>query len=342
MKKGMKSQNFTISTSTILKVIGVVAGLWFLWFIRDVLGIFFVALLLAALIDPLANYFVKFKIPRGVTVLLTYVVLFAVVAGVLLLVVPPLTQQLGEIGQDLDQAVGSVSEVLESVEAFSTKHGLAEGAGGLSNLRENLSQGASQIFTTIADVFGGIASLILVLVLAFYIVVEEDVLKRVARQVVPKKYHAYTASLIGRMQTRLGKWMRGQLLLMLLIGVFTYVGLTILGVRFALVLALLAGLAEMVPYVGPTASSIPAILLAFTISPLKALLVAVLYFAIQQLENGILVPKVMQKTAGLNPIVSLFSVLVGFKLAGVLGALLAIPIATVISVFVQDVMGTEK
>jgi len=168
-------------------------------------------------------------------------------------------------------------------------------------------------------------------------VVEENAIKKLVWSVAPEKHQVYIMHLVNRMQQKIGLWLRGQLILSLSIFVLTYVGLLILGVKYALVLALIAGLLEFIPYLGPTLSAIPAVFLAFTQAPALALFTLGLYYIIQMVENNILVPKIMQKTVGLNPIISISALLVGYKLAGVVGAILSIPVATAVSVFIKDV-----
>jgi predicted PurR-regulated permease PerM len=142
-----------------------------------------------------------------------------------------------------------------------------------------------------------------------------------------------------RVQDKLGLWLRAQLLLSGIIFLVTWIGLLILGVKYSLVLALIAGITEVIPFIGPIIGAIPAVLLAFLQSPIKALLVLILYLVIQQLEGNILVPKVMQKTVGLNPIVVIVVILLGAKIAGVLGALLSIPVAVAIMTIAGDWFG---
>jgi predicted PurR-regulated permease PerM len=140
------------------------------------------------------------------------------------------------------------------------------------------------------------------------------------------------------MQRKVGLWLRGQLILSLIIFVLTYLGLLILDVKYALVLALVAGLAEFVPYLGPIIAAIPAMFLAFTQDGLMfTLFVGALYYIIQLVENHIVVPKLMQKVVGLNPIVIIAVLLIGFRIASVPGAILAIPVATAAHVFIKDV-----
>jgi len=350
-KREIKPSNITISTGTTIKILSILVGLAFIWFIKDVLAIFFVALLLAALIDPFASWFEKKKIPRGFGVLLVYVVLLAILVTAFVIIVPPLVSQLVGLGKSLEGTFVELRGVFEHIIALSEEYGLAE---SLASSVDSLQQGAtSAIFTTITTVagtIGGFATSILILVITYYMVSEEGLAKKTFRHFAPKKYQPYIAGLVGRIQVKLGAWLRGQILLMLIIGVMTYLGLLIIGIDYALVLGIFAGLAEIVPYAGPIISAVPAIIIAFTISPLKAVIVALLYFGIQQLENGVLTPKIMEKSVGLNPLVSLFALLVGFKLGGlifsdlklignIVGALLAIPVATIVAVIMHDILG---
>jgi predicted PurR-regulated permease PerM len=171
--------------------------------------------------------------------------------------------------------------------------------------------------------------------------VQEDSIKRTTRSLVPKRYQDFVVQLINKIQRKIGKWLKGQLILSLIIGVLSYLGLLILGVKFALVLALIAAIGEFIPYIGPVISAIPAIFLAFVQSPIKALFVLILFIVIQQLENHLLVPKIMQKAVGLNPIISVVALLIGFEVGGVIGAVLAIPVATAISIIIKE-MFEEK
>lgn len=342
MKK-LHPTTISITTGTMIKFLAVLGGLWFLWFIRDVVAIFFVALLLAALIEPFAAWLHKRHVPRGFGVLIVYVILFALIAGIIWLVVPPFVEQIQALGGGIVDVAGSARGAFDQILAFTEQYGLADNINSsVASYQEGITSAITHAFSTITGIFGGIAALILVLVLAFYMVVEENAAKRLFRHVTPKKYRPYISGLIGRMQDKLGAWLRGQIILMIVVGIMTYIGLLIIGVEYPLVLAVFAGIAEIVPYAGPIIAAVPAIVIAFTASPIKALIVVALYIGIQQLENSVLTPKIMQKSVGLNPVVSLFVLLVGFQLAGLVGALLAIPVATMLAVFIKDLIGEDE
>ena len=180
------------------------------------------------------------------------------------------------------------------------------------------------------------------MVLTFYLTVEEHALKRMLRSLVPVRYQPYITHLVNRIQEKIGMWLRGQLILSLIIFLLSWFGLTILGVKYALVLAIFSGLTELVPYLGPFIGAIPAVFIALTQSPALALGVIVVYLIIQQLENNVIVPKVMQRAVGLNPIITIIAMMIGFKLAGILGIIIAVPVATALSIVLNDFIEIEK
>ncbi|HPW44524.1 MAG TPA: AI-2E family transporter, partial [bacterium] len=190
--------------------------------------------------------------------------------------------------------------------------------------------------------FNGLFSVFLIMVLTFYMVVEENAIKKIVWSLTPARHQAYAIDLVGRMQLQIGYWLRGQLILCLAIFLLTYLGLSILGVKYALLLALVAGLTEAIPYLGPILGGVPAVLLAMTQSPRLALVVIVMYLIIQQLENNILVPQIMKRAANVNPITSIIVLLVGYKIGGVAGAVIAIPVATAVSVGLKDLFNYKE
>jgi predicted PurR-regulated permease PerM len=213
----------------------------------------------------------------------------------------------------------------------------------LQSLQSNLGQTTAGVFNTVASVFGGFMSFVFMVVITFYMLLEENALKKFVKSITPSKYQPYLFQLLNRSQDRLRLWLRGQLILCIIIGFLAWLGLTIFGVKYSLVLGLWAGLTEFIPYLGPFLGAIPAVFIALTTgSFMKAILVVGWYIIIQQLENHLIVPKVMEKTVGLNPLVVIIIMLVGGKLAGMVGILLAVPLALVIKVFAEDFFALKE
>ncbi len=343
MEINNKPININISTSTILKIILIFILFYFFYLVSDILVALFIALIFASAVDPWVDWLEKKKIPRGVSILLIYLILFTVIASVIYLIIPPIVQETAELGNNLPRYLEKTVSTFSALKQYTVQHGISDNIReALGSVSSNLQTAASGVFSTVTGVFGGIFSFFLILVLTFYMVVEENAMRKLIWSIVPARHQPYIMQLISRMQRKIGMWLRGQLILSLIIFILTYIGLSILQVKYALVLALVAGLTEFIPYLGPLLAAIPAVFLAFAQSPMLAIFVGVLYYVIQLTENHILVPKIMQKAVGLNPIVSIAVLLIGFQLAGIIGAILAIPVATAVSVFVKDVFDSKE
>ncbi len=167
---------------------------------------------------------------------------------------------------------------------------------------------------------------------------EEDGIKKFIISIVPEKKKEYAASFADRIEKKIGKWMLGQLFLMLVIFILDFIGLYLVGVPYPLLLAIFAGILEVVPYVGPIISAVPGVILGFLVSPTVGFLALLVYLVAQQFESHVVIPLTMKKAIGLNPVITIVAILIGFKLAGVLGAVISVPAATAISLFVSDLM----
>lgn len=342
MAENKQPININISTSTIIKVISIFLLLYFIYLIKDVLAILFIALIFSSALDPWVDWLKSKKIPRVVGILLIYLVLFIAVSSVFYLIIPPIAEEVGELAANFPRYLEKIISGFSAFKEYSVEHGLIDDIKeNLGSVSSNLQKAAGGVFSTVTNIFGGIFSFFLILVMTFYMVVEENAIKKLIWSIAPAKHQPYIMQLINRMQIKIGLWLRGQLILSFIVFVLIYTGLLILKVKYALVLALIAGLVEFVPYLGPMLAAIPAVFLAFTQAPMLALFVAVLYYIVQLVENNILVPKVMQKAVGLNPIVSIAVLLMGFKIAGVAGAILSIPVATAASVFIKDLFDSK-
>ncbi|MFW0862551.1 MAG: AI-2E family transporter [Candidatus Komeilibacteria bacterium] len=335
----MKDVRYTIniSTQTFVKILIFFLLVAFFWLVREAIALIFVALILASALDPFVDWLKKFRIPRGMGIILVYLLLFLIIASAVILIIPPIATEVKLIANDFPTYYEKVVNGLNYFTINRTDLEVVDQIqGGLNSATAGLTKAASGAFNTLLDVFGGIVSFFLVLVITFYFTVEEEGLRRFLKSMTPTHYQPYVLQLMTRIQRRLGFWLRGQLILSIIIFVLTFIGLTVLGVEYALLLALIAGIFEVIPYLGPFLGAVPAVFLAFAQSPLKALLVLILFVVIQQIENNIIVPKVMSKSVGINPLLVIIVLLVGGKMGGVLGMILAVPVATAISVFLED------
>lgn len=348
-KNGRRSANsdavqydVNISVAQVLKVIGVFAGVLFLWIIRDVLGILFVALVLASALDPWVDKFSRYRIPRGLSILVTYIIFLGAFVLVFYLLIPPLLDQVSEILVSLRNITPQIESFYQYIVPGSDISLAKELNSNIASVNSTLSELTTSVFSAVTGVFGSIATLIFVLVITFYMTIEEEALKKFIRSIAPIQFQPYLVQKVNRIQTKMGAWLRGQLLLMLIIGVLSFIILVTLGVPYALVLACVAGLAEFVPFLGPIIAAVPAAFFAYTDAPWKAIAIIVLYAIMQQVENQIIVPQIMKKAVGLNPIVVIAVMLVGAKIAGIAGILLAVPATTIAWIFLEDIFQHKK
>jgi len=186
-------------------------------------------------------------------------------------------------------------------------------------------------------VFGGLLSTLTVLIVSFYLLMSHDNFQRSFSRLFHRDQREAVITTMNQVDMKLGAWLRGQFILCLAIGLITYLVLSLIGLPYALPLALIAGLLEALPTIGPIISAVPALIVAFTYNPTLALFVALIYFAIQMLENNILVPKIMERAVGLNPIVVIVGILIGGSLMGVPGALLSIPFISFSTVLFNNI-----
>ena len=343
METEKNSLKISISTTTVVKVIAIVLSVYLMYLIRDILMILFISLVLASALDPWVDWLQKRKIPRSVGVLLLYLATMSVLILSVYLITPPIANEVRDLSSNLPQYQQKVSGIFSSFKEFSEKNTFFKSlSDNLGSLSSNLEGAAGGVFSTVVGIFGGLVSFIMILFITFYMVVQESSMKRLVWILTPAKNQEYILELINRMQKKIGLWLRGQLILCVIIFVMVYPGLLILKVKYALVLALIAGITEAVPYIGPLLGAIPAIFLAFTQSPILALFVAAFFYVVQLIENNILVPKIMEKAVGLNPIISIVAFLIGFNLGGIPGAILSIPVAAAISVFIGDIFENRR
>ena len=339
----MNSRKVDISTGIILKTVLILLGLWFLFLVREVVILLFLAVIIAASIDPAVDWLQKKKIPRSIGVMLIYIILFSIVSLIISFLIPPIVKQFQDFSQSsaqyFNQASNSVNETGGFFQADGLKHYFQN---TLNNLGDSFSNIPQKIFSTTVGVFSGVISTIVVFSMAFYMVMEEDGIKKFIVSISPEKKKEYATDLTNRVESKIGNWMAGQLFLMITITILDFIGLYLIGVPYALILAIFAGLLEVIPYVGPIISAIPGIVLGFLISPTVGFLAMLVYFVAQQFESHVLVPQVMKKAVGLNPVATIVAILIGFKLAGALGAIIAVPAATAISLFISDLIAEKS
>ncbi len=328
-----KNTTIHIATSSIIKVVLVVLGLWFLYFIRDVIIILFVGIVLAAALYDPVEALVKIKVNRIVAVVLVYLAITAVIATGFYLVLPPFGIQISQFANNVPVYLLRVKNefwFLRDVNLITFQR--------LEGMSSYLTDFAGNIVTTTINVFGVLFSIAFIFIISIYISMQEKGLRNFFLSIMPESRRSYAIVMAERIQKKLGSWLRGQIILALIIGSLVTIGLSLLNVPYALTFGIIAAILEFIPYFGPVIASIPAILIAFLQAPLVGFLVLILYVVVQQLENQLIAPLVMHKAVGVNPLVIIFAFLIGAKAAGFLGIVLAVPIAAIINEFARDLI----
>lgn len=319
------TRRIDISWKTVIFITVFLIGLWIFAQILDIVLLFFVAFIFMSALAPTVDRLVSFKIPRVLAVLLVVLIVIGLLVGIIAVGLTPLITQTSSLFRRLAETVGTL---------------LQTGHVDISVIQQELSNLSGQAVDITVGIFKNIISLVSVIVVTVYMLLDREKIEDYGTSFFG--HHQERAKQVLRViEDKLGAWLRGQVLLSVIISSAVYVGLTILGVEYALPLAIIAGLLEVVPVLGPIISAIPAVLIALTVSPLFAGLVALLYFAVQQLEGHVIVPQVMKRAVGLNPLLVILAISVGGRLLGIGGALLAVPIAAVIQLILQEGLKVE-
>ncbi len=358
MSEEQKNLNISVSAGTVAKVILVCLLFVVLYIIRDVVLIVLTAVIIASAVEPAAKRLIKMGIPRVFSVFSIYVILGVIAAGIVYLFVPLLLQDASNFLASVPQYADSISlwapagsqavtaaanSVAPGVTASNVvAQQIANSSFSISNAITGLNGAISNIsggfFNTVSFVFGGVLSFILIVVISFYLTVQENGIEKFLRIVTPIHHEKYVVDLWKRTQNKIGLWMQGQVVLMLLVGILVYLALTVLGVQNALLFAFLAGLMELIPLFGPVISAIPVVAAVYATGGISfALVIVGVYLIIHQFENHLIYPLVVTKIVGVPPILVILSLIIGFELAGFLGILLSVPVAATLVELVEDI-----
>lgn len=317
-----------ISHKTIIFIAGFIGALWVIYQIKDVILLLFVAIIFMSALSPYVERMVGWKIPKSLAIALIYVLTILVLGSLIYVIITPLIEQTASLSVSLPHTIEKL---------------MPPGTFNRSLIEERLTDVFGNALGVTVTIFSNTIAIISVAVLTFYLLLDKERFEKLlAGLFINNQQRA--KQIIEKIEYMLGAWLRGQVVLSIVIGVFSYILLFALNIPYALPLAILAGIMEVVPVIGPIISAIPAILIAYVSSPSPAiaLIVAIGYLVIQQLENHIVVPQVMKRAVGLNPLVVILAIAVGGRLLGIAGALLAVPITVVGQIIVQEVLNPKE
>jgi len=334
----MHDRTITVSAGTIFKGILILILFYALWYLRDLVLVVLAAVVIASALEPLTQWCIRHRIHRIAAVVGMYIIAGLIFAAVLIFFVPQLVNETVNYLATIPDTI-NVSDLWPSVQSFLPISGQSISLHDLAlDMQSSISGTTGNAFRTASVIFGGAFSFLLIVIISFYLSVQEDGVVNFLRIVTPVKRHEYVVGLWRRSRRKIGLWLQGQLLLCLIIGILVYLGLLILGIQHALLLASLAAMFELIPVFGPIMSSIPALLTAFATGGITSILLVLgLYIIIYQFESNLIYPLVVRKIVGISPILVILALVIGAELAGVIGAILAVPLAAAFMEFIGDI-----
>ncbi|MDQ3077187.1 MAG: AI-2E family transporter [bacterium] len=338
--------SITISTGTIIKIISILLLIGALFYLRDIVFGILTSIVIASAIEPLTRLLVRKRIPRVPAVVIIYAALMTIIAFFVYLILPYLMHELVGFMQILPQYITSleVASTGSGSEFFGWQRavqGISE-SGSVGNAVQqfiaNLTNASSSLLNAISAVFGGAVSFVLIIVISFYFAVQENGVEEFLRLVTPLNKEEYVINLWRRTQRKIAWWIQGQFILAAIIGILVYIGLSILGVRNALFLALIAMVLELIPVFGSIIGAVPAVLVGFIQGgPSFALIIAIMYVIIQQIESNVIYPLVVKKILDIPPLVVIIALVIGARVGGFLGILLSAPVAVLVTEYMNDI-----
>lgn len=345
-----------ISPSSVFKsalVILAVILAWQVFFqISGIFILFFTSFFIAAALDPLIDFLQVRKLPRALAVILIYLVIFVLVALLIANLLPLIASQLFSLANSINVFIQKVSEnptlnlpfgeqlkpyLNDWLKAVDFKVVAVQLQSSLQLLSTQLFNLGGNLWSFVIQVSNGLMNFVLVLILVFFMTVDENALENFCISIFPERHSDYISMRMQMIKNKIGEWIRGQLIVSVVAALITFIGLAIAGVEYSLLISVITGICMIIPVFGRVVAALIAIPIVMNQSPALALFLIIYYFAISQVENNIVVPLLMNKAVGLSPILIIFALLIGFQFLGILGLILAIPTATILSIFAKDI-----
>ena len=370
VEKPTQNVRIILSIESIIKatiaVLGVIAFAYLLFYLKSILIIFLVALFLSAAFNPAVDKMEKHRIPRALGIIIMYILVLGIITLIFTSLVPIIASQISSLAFSVKDMVQNLvagedgdSWFIRKIQPFANQiwqnvdqtQILNTLTTSLREIGSKLTDFAGNAIGAIFAVFNGIFNLILVLILSFFMVVNKEHTSNFFSSLFPSKYSGYISEKTKQVSVKIGDWIRGQVLLALAMGLLTFIVFTIIGINFALTLAMVSALAEFIPYFGPLITFLSAALIALNQDPVLLVWLIPAYIIMQFLEGNIMVPLIVGKTVGLNPIVVLFALLagatLGYQISGgiglaIVGMVIAVPLANIISIFVTEYTERKK
>lgn len=321
-------QKIEISSKTIVFTVFFLLFLILLWQIKDLIFSLFIAFIISGALKSPVEFLEKKKFPRLLASIFIYFLFIFLIFTLFSLVIPPLIQEMTYFFKNFPIIIKSIPQISSYID--------------LNLVTQNIPNLANDFVVFVKGVFSNAIFITSTLFFGFYLLIDKNFIEKTLINFYEETEAKKISHIISQGQKRAGSWFWAELILMTFVGVLTYLGLTIIGMKYAAALAVFAGLLEIIPNLGPIISAVPAALIGFSHSYALGFYNIALYFIVQQLENNLIVPVIMKKIIGLHPIITLIALIVGGKLAGVLGVLLAVPTTIFIETLLLENQKLQK
>ena len=333
----------SITAGTVFTTLIIIVGAYIFWLLRDLALLVLTAIIIASAIEPGVAFFIRYRIPRFIAALLIYVLVFGAIFAILYLFFPPIIADaagfLSAMPRYLDtiNITAPLSNITNTVSVVSSQSQAQSYIQTLLSLQSLFTSSSGSVLQLLITFFGGIFSLVLVIVLSFYFALQDTGVDDFIRLVMPVKYEEYYVDLWKRSQKKIGLWMQGQILLSVIVGILVYLGLLIIGVPYALLLAVFTAMVEIIPVFGSIIAGVIAVIVGYSDGGVAiAAIVAGLYIVVNQFESNLIYPLIVKKIVGIPPLLVIVALIAGYTLAGFLGAILSVPMSAVLLEFITD------
>ncbi|MCM2999853.1 AI-2E family transporter [Paenibacillus favisporus] len=305
-------------------------------FLKAILAPFVVAMIISYVLNPVVCMLAARKMPRGIAVLLIYAVFLTCLAVILINLIPMLIEQMEELNEHLPEMTMHAQNIMNNLDNRGFPVGIKEGVDQwLLQWEDRLAKGISNFMDHIGSTINIVLNIFIIPFLIFYILKDFDVFERAVVSLLPRTRRKASVRLLKEIDEALGNYVRGQFLVCLIVGILAYIGYMIVGMPYALLMASIVAVFNIVPYLGPFLGAAPAVVMASTISWKMVLMVIIVNWLCQLLESNIVSPQVVGKKLHLHPMLIIFALLVGGEIAGIVGLILAVPLFAVLKVIIQ-------
>lgn len=327
----MKPNRVEISFKTIVYAFLLLMGVFVLWKVKDMIFLIFVCFILMEALNPTVSKMEKYKIPRPLAIIILYLLILSIIYLAVAGIIPILVDQTTSL-------INTLPSTLSGVNVFGfplLNINWSSQLGFIQNLPSNIARLTISVASNLLSTF-------VIFVITYYLLLERKKLSGHGQRLFGDSARNKIQTILDQLELRLGSWVNAELFLMTLIGLMSYIGYLLIGLQFAVPLAIVAALLEIVPNIGPVITSAMAALIGLTISPITGLLAILVGIIVQQAENNIIVPNVMKSTVGLHPLITIVLIASGAKLAGIAGAVLAVPVYLTAEVIIKVLFAPKK